>query len=92
MPILDDDQLPSADQDEERSLDMGDLPDGDGDPTTAPVPEKVRARDETRRDETTRHRDARTRTRAGRERERNCLFSSAGSLVRWFFGDAMRID
>lgn len=86
--MLEDDQLPSADQDEERSLDIGDLPDGDGDadPTTAPVPEKVRACDETRRDETTRHRDARTRTRAGRERERDCLLlvrvrSFVGSLV-----------
>ena len=68
MPTLDDDQLPSADQDEERSLDMGDLPDvdGDGDPTTSPVPEKVRARDETRGDDATkRHRDA----RAGRANE-----------------------
>lgn len=71
MPILDDDQLPSADQDEERSLDMGDLPDGDGDPTTAPVPEKVRARDETRRDAT--RRDTGTRVPLARTRTR--LFS-----------------
>ena len=42
--MLDDDQLPSADPDEERSLEVGDLPDGDVDPTTAPVPEKVRPR------------------------------------------------
>jgi len=89
--MLEDDQLPSADQDEERSLDMGDLPDGDGDadPTTAPVPEKVRARDETRRDDAT---PGRANENASGTRMRTRLFiSSAGSFVRWFVGDAMRI-
>lgn len=42
-------------------------------------------RDETRRDATP------GRASRSRERERDCLVSSAGSFVRWFVGDAMRI-